>query len=87
VPASHATGMCDFIWISKRIDTTKTCNIPYMFPAAAQPLQPLWEFLRPQHIGVGQFAAYPIVAEAFVHHTSVAYHPHIVKTGRCILPA
>jgi hypothetical protein len=38
-----------------------------MFLAAAQPLQPLWEFLGPQHIGVGQFAAYPVVVEAFVH--------------------
>jgi hypothetical protein len=35
--------------------------MPYMFIAAVQPLQPLWEFLPPQHMGVGQFAAYPVV--------------------------
>jgi hypothetical protein len=44
----------------------KTCNKPYMFLAAAQPLQPLWEFLRPQHVVVGQFVAYPVEAEGYV---------------------
>jgi hypothetical protein len=60
-------GTFDFIWISKKSSPSKSCNKPYMFLAAAQPLQPPWKFLRPQHIGVGQFAAYPVVAEAFVH--------------------
>jgi hypothetical protein len=75
----------DFIWISKKSPPTKSGNKPYMFLAAAQPLQPLWEFLRPQHIGVGQFAAYPVVAEAFVHDPCVPHYTGFRKAARCIV--
>jgi hypothetical protein len=63
-------GTFDFIWISKKSSPSKSGNKPYMFLAAAQPLQPPWEFLRPQHMGVGQFAAYPVPAEEYVQKGS-----------------
>jgi len=45
----------------------KPCDMPYMFLPALQTLQPLWEFWRPQHIGVSQFAAYPVAGKDFVY--------------------
>jgi hypothetical protein len=44
-------------WVSNKkpkvLAPSKICNMPYMFLAAVQPLQPLWEFLPPQHMGIG----------------------------------
>jgi hypothetical protein len=56
-----------------------------MFLAAPQPLQPLWKFLRPQHIGVNQFAAYPVAGKDFVHKPSMAHPPKIFNTAKCSL--
>ncbi len=46
-----------------------------MFLPALQTLQPLWEFWRPQHIGVGQFVDYPVAAEGYVHYVVCCYNP------------
>jgi len=40
--------------------------------------------MRLQHMGVGQFAIFPLPEKAFVHHPSVSYPSKFLKAGRSI---
>ncbi len=64
------------------MDTSKTCNKPYIFPVVSRPLQPLWKFLQTQHMGVNPFSTYPVSEKQFVHKPSIAHPPALCKTSK-----
>ena len=79
---------------SHNTDTLRICrnslhvkNIEYALhlPNAPRASKPNRKFVRPQHVGVGLIAGYPLAAEAFVHDTSESHSLEFRKAASVIL--